>query len=390
MSAPSQLYRPSLALLTDFYELTMAFAAWKSGAARKEAAFTLSFRRNPFAAASRGGRAGGRDRPGLAPPVRGGRPRVPPGASGARTASPSSSEGFLEALAALELEVDVDAVPEGTVVFPHEPLLRVRGPVVTGHAARDGAAHGGELPDAHRHQGGPGLSGRGGRAGAGVRAAAGAGDRRRALGQPGGLRGRVCRHLQHAGRQALEHPGEGNARPSLGDDLRRRAGGVHGLRARAPRQLRVPGGHLRHRWTASGTPSRQAAGCAGRGKELVGIRLDSGDLAWLSVEARRMLDEAGLPDRRPSSPPTSSTRTSSAASRTRGRASRSGGWGRGSSPARRTARWGACTSSAPCATAPARPGCGRVKLSEQAAKVNIPGILQVRRWRTHPARPWPT
>lgn len=32
------------------------------------------------------------------------------------------------------------------------------------------------------------------------------------------------------------------------------------------------------------------------GHELVGIRLDSGDLAYLSREARRMLDEAGFPD----------------------------------------------------------------------------------------------
>jgi nicotinate phosphoribosyltransferase len=47
-SAPSALYRPSLALLTDFYELTMAAAAWKSGAAKRHATFTLSFRRHPF------------------------------------------------------------------------------------------------------------------------------------------------------------------------------------------------------------------------------------------------------------------------------------------------------------------------------------------------------
>ena len=33
-----------------------------------------------------------------------------------------------------------------------------------------------------------------------------------------------------------------------------------------------------------------------RGHELMGIRLDSGDLAFLSREARRMLDEAGLPN----------------------------------------------------------------------------------------------
>jgi len=32
-----------------------------------------------------------------------------------------------------------------------------------------------------------------------------------------------------------------------------------------------------------------------RGHEMVGIRLDSGDLAWLSIEARKILDEAGFP-----------------------------------------------------------------------------------------------
>ena len=31
------------------------------------------------------------------------------------------------------------------------------------------------------------------------------------------------------------------------------------------------------------------------GKEMLGIRLDSGDLAWLSIEARRILDDAGFP-----------------------------------------------------------------------------------------------
>ena len=34
MPVPSEIYRPPLGLLTDFYELTMAYAAWKEGAAR--------------------------------------------------------------------------------------------------------------------------------------------------------------------------------------------------------------------------------------------------------------------------------------------------------------------------------------------------------------------
>ena len=37
---------------------------------------------------------------------------------------------FLEYLGQLKLSVDVQAVPEGTVVFPHEPILRVQGPIL--------------------------------------------------------------------------------------------------------------------------------------------------------------------------------------------------------------------------------------------------------------------
>ena len=48
----------------------------------------------------------------------------------------------------------------------------------------------------------------------------------------------------------------------------------------------------------SGVPNaiKTAKRLAEKGKRLKGIRLDSGDLAYLSIEARRMLDEAGLTD----------------------------------------------------------------------------------------------
>jgi nicotinate phosphoribosyltransferase len=39
-------------------------------------------------------------------------------------------EEFLDWLSRLSLSIDVDAIPEGTVVFPNEPLLRVSGPLV--------------------------------------------------------------------------------------------------------------------------------------------------------------------------------------------------------------------------------------------------------------------
>src|SRR5690348_11649644 len=42
------LYRHSLALLTDLYQLTMAYGYWKSRTDDKDAVFHLFFRSNPF------------------------------------------------------------------------------------------------------------------------------------------------------------------------------------------------------------------------------------------------------------------------------------------------------------------------------------------------------
>src|SRR6188508_3195994 len=42
------LYGSSLALLTDLYQLTMAYGYWKAGVADREAVFHLHFRRHPF------------------------------------------------------------------------------------------------------------------------------------------------------------------------------------------------------------------------------------------------------------------------------------------------------------------------------------------------------
>ncbi len=39
---------------------------------------------------------------------------------------------FLHYLKKLRFSCDLDAVPEGTVVFPHEPLLRIKGPLIQG------------------------------------------------------------------------------------------------------------------------------------------------------------------------------------------------------------------------------------------------------------------
>ena len=44
----SRIYRESLGLLTDVYQLTMIYGYWKKGINNKEACFDLFFRENPF------------------------------------------------------------------------------------------------------------------------------------------------------------------------------------------------------------------------------------------------------------------------------------------------------------------------------------------------------
>ena len=124
------LYESSVSLLTDLYQLTMAYGYWKAGMADKEAVFNLFFRKHPFG----GGLTIG---------------------CGLQLAidfvehfhfteedveylstltgnddEPLFEEAFLEYLKTLQFTCDIDAIPEGTVVFPQEPLLRIKGPIL--------------------------------------------------------------------------------------------------------------------------------------------------------------------------------------------------------------------------------------------------------------------
>lgn len=123
-------YSESLALFTDLYELTMAYGYWKMGMLGEEAVFHLSFRKWPF----QGGFAI---------------------AAGLETLinylenfsfsssdidylnsltdpkkKPLFEKDFLNYLKNLKFTCDVDALPEGTLVFPYEPLVRIRGPIL--------------------------------------------------------------------------------------------------------------------------------------------------------------------------------------------------------------------------------------------------------------------
>lgn len=121
---------PSLALLTDLYQLTMAHGYWKLGRAEDEAVFHLFFRRAPF----KGGYA---IAAGLEPALEY-LTRLRFEADDLKYLAsltgndmgPLFDPGFLEYLGALRFTCEVDAMPEGTAAFAHEPLLRVRGPIL--------------------------------------------------------------------------------------------------------------------------------------------------------------------------------------------------------------------------------------------------------------------
>ncbi len=117
------IYNQSLALLTDLYQLTMVYGYWKAEIADRKAVFHINFRKWPF----KGGFAV---------------------AAGLETAIQFLHElhfsatdlayleeldlfekPFLEFLSKFRFSCDIDAMPEGTLIFPYEPLLRVKGPL---------------------------------------------------------------------------------------------------------------------------------------------------------------------------------------------------------------------------------------------------------------------
>ncbi|MDF2773807.1 MAG: pncB2 [Geminicoccaceae bacterium] len=268
------------ALLTDLYELTMALGYWRAGRAEQEAAFHLYFRTVPF----RGGytiacglepaleylealRFTSEDLDYLAT-LRG------------ADESPLFPREFLDALGSMRLALDVDMVTEGTVVFPNEPLVRVRGPLLQAQDA---------LP---------------------------------------------------------------NNVVFLVDTYDTLDGVRHAIEV--GRRLRAQG----HR--------------------LLGVRLDSGDLAYLSIEARRLLDEAGFTD-------TQILATNELDEHVITSLKQQGA---------AITVWGVGTRLATAYDQPAlgvvykltaiRDASGewvpRVKVSEQAVKTTTPGLLQVRRY----------
>ncbi|WP_163427064.1 nicotinate phosphoribosyltransferase [Eubacterium pyruvativorans] len=118
------LVKENLTMLTDFYELTMGNGYFESGMADQIAYFDMFFRKIP----DRGGYA-----------ILSGIDQVVDYLEHLEFTNEDIaylrskgifSEAFLDYLKNFKFACDVWAIPEGTPVFPHEPLVTVRGPVI--------------------------------------------------------------------------------------------------------------------------------------------------------------------------------------------------------------------------------------------------------------------
>ncbi len=365
-------------LLTDLYQLTMAYAYWKQEVHEQEAVFHLFFRKAPFKgsyAISAGlelaiewlnafgfsenelaylGELKGNDGNAL------------------------FEDAFLEYLRNMEFSCNIAAIPEGKVVFPHEPLLRVQGPLLQCQLLETAllniinfstliATKASRIVKAA--EGDPVLE-------FGLR---------RAQGPDGGVGASRAAYI---------------------------GGCVGTSNVLAGYQFGIPikGTHA-HSWVMSFDTEEEAFAryaeampnnciflvdtydtIAGvnkaievgkelrtKGHEMLGIRLDSGDLAALSVEARKILDEAGFPQ--------ASIVASNDLDEYRMRELKAKG--------AKINVWGIGTRLATAYDQPALGGVYKlaalkneegeweykIKLSEQKIKISNPGVLNVRRSR---------
>ena len=112
------------ALLTDLYELTMMQGYYETGAHKKQVVFDLFYRKNP----SGNGYA-----------ITAGLQQAIEYLDELRFSEEDIayleglhifSEGFIGYLKDFRFTGEVYAIPEGTVVFPHEPLMRIKAPII--------------------------------------------------------------------------------------------------------------------------------------------------------------------------------------------------------------------------------------------------------------------
>ena len=107
----------------------MVYGYWKAGIAERQAVFPLNFRKWPFQggfAIAAGLETAVRFIESLAVHVE--RSGISGSSAPTSREKSSSSRRFLDFLGDFSFTCDIDAIEEGTLVFPYEPLIRVKGP----------------------------------------------------------------------------------------------------------------------------------------------------------------------------------------------------------------------------------------------------------------------
>ena len=132
------------------------------------------------------------------------------------------SEAFLDHLKNFRFTGDIWAVPEGTPVFPREPLITVRAPAIQAQLVETSAAAD-QPPESDRHEGQPHLPRRTGTHGARVWLAPRAGCRRGDPRRARRLHRRLCRHRLHDLGRAVRRVCRRHDGTLLGADVRLRA-----------------------------------------------------------------------------------------------------------------------------------------------------------------------
>lgn len=280
----------NLTMLTDFYELTMANGYFKNGFKDTIAYFDMFFRTIPD----------------------GGGYVIMAGVEQLvdyfRNLSFSKedidylrgkgfSEDFLDYLANFRFACDVWAVPEGTPIFPGEPIVKVKGPVIQAQFVETMVL----LTINHQSL----IATKANRV---VRAAQGRAvmefGSRRAQGFDGAVYGARAAYIGGCAGTACTISDEMFGTPALGTmahswvqlfDSEYDAFKAYAEEYPDACTLLVDTYNVLH----SGVPNAIKVFdevLAPMGKRPKGIRIDSGDIAYLSRKARKMLDDAGYPD----------------------------------------------------------------------------------------------
>lgn len=281
------------ALLTDLYELTMMQGYYETGAHKKQVVFDLFYRKNP----SGNGYA-----------IAAGLQQAIEYLDELHFSEEDIayleslgifSEGFIGYLKDFRFTGEVYAIPEGTVVFPHEPLMRIKAPIIEAQLIETALLniinHQSLIATkasrvVHAAQGDPVLEfglrrAQGPDAGTlGARAAVIAGCAATSNVLTGKLYNVPVKGT-HAHSWVMSFPDELTAFRTYGELFPDAAiflvDTYNTLKSGVPHAIQVF-----DEMKAKGTLPEKG----------YGIRLDSGDLAYLSKRARQMLDEAGYPN----------------------------------------------------------------------------------------------